>query len=687
MLARIQAAGEGDTWPFVPQRIKRLGAPFGADWNSYPTPDKLLFLALGGLARITDLAVAANIGLLLAQISAALAFYWVARNWQRSAWEWAAACALLFAYTYATFSRGLAHLSFVFIWTVPLGLLASWLVARSRRLEWGNRGGITCLAVAVVIGAHNPYYLYFWLQLMGWAVVAQWFGPRRRRNLEIGLAAIGVSLVMFFALHCEYWLYVAEPRGLPLLARNYGGTERYALKPVEMLIPPSLHRSELMASLGHRYNRWSDWLGEGYVSYLGVVGIAGLTWLLVDAVRRVLTRRALPVAVLATGWLVAFATMGGVTNVISFFSGMQMFRATNRVIVFLSAIVLLFLASRLSRLAVRWPRWVSLSLAAVVAVLGLLDEVPRAPGPESERLLARMVSSDRQLGSKLEASLPPGSMVFQLPVVGFPEVVPPWRLGDYEHFRPYLHTRTIRFTYGAAKGRSRSQWQDEVRTLSTEELVRRLESYGFAAVYVNRNGYEDRADRTVQRLISLGYRDLIEGAGGQQVVVRLHPAEHPIPPAARRPTFGSGWHPALDGGTRWAYADAEMAYLNPYPEKQKISMKLSMSGLEPGRVELWQNGRLQLMADVGPEPRDFFADSIELAPGVNIFEFRSNRSARRTGEGRYQLRLFALHAIDLEPEAGSPLAKSMPPEGRNWPRWGLWNLRHLRSSPLQQPAE
>jgi hypothetical protein len=86
------------------------------------------------LGRGIGLFAAANLGLLLAQVSAALAFYLVARR-LAVRWEWAWAGALLFAYTYHTFHRGLAHFSFVFTWTVPVGLLAVWLVAQSRRLD------------------------------------------------------------------------------------------------------------------------------------------------------------------------------------------------------------------------------------------------------------------------------------------------------------------------------------------------------------------------------------------------------------------------------------------------------------------------------------------------------------------------------------------------------------------------
>ncbi|MEN9636540.1 MAG: hypothetical protein RL077_4944, partial [Verrucomicrobiota bacterium] len=175
IFARIQAAAEGNTLPLQPQVISRLGAPFGANWSAYPTSDLPLVCALGWLARGVGVFAAANLALLLATVSAALAFYGCAR-WLRARWEWAFAGALLFAFTFQTFSRGLPHLFLVFAWTVPPALLACGFVATSRRLQLRSGSGMFCVAIAAVIGVSNPYTLFLFLQLLAWALVAQWLG-------------------------------------------------------------------------------------------------------------------------------------------------------------------------------------------------------------------------------------------------------------------------------------------------------------------------------------------------------------------------------------------------------------------------------------------------------------------------------------------------------------------------------
>jgi phosphoglycerol transferase len=651
VLARIKAASEGDTWPLRPQVIERLGAPFGAQWNGYPTPDKPLMLIMGAIAHAIGIFAAANLGLLLAQVSAALAFYFTTR-WLRCRWEWAWAGALLFAYTYHTFHRGLAHFSFVFTWTVPLGLLAVWLVAQSRRLEWRSSGAVVCLGAALGLGVSNPYNLMFWGQLLGWALLAQWFGPRRRPNLTIGLTAGAIAVAAFFITNVEVWIHVQEPEGVPLLARNYGGTERYALKSMEMFIPPLYHRWDMLAFFGHRYSRWSDFRGEAYLPYLGIVGIVGLVWLAMASARRLFARRAPPGQAVSIAWLLAYAIIGGLTNVVAFFIGIQVFRATNRVAIFISALVLVFLMVRLSRLTVNWPvRW-RVGAALAIAALGVWEQIPRRFPAEVRARMASDVGSDVRLGREVEAALPRGAMVFQVPVLGFPEVVPPYRLVDYEHFRLYLTTSDLRFSYGAAKFRTRSRWQRDLENVPVETLVRRLERYGFGALYINRKGYEDRADGLLLALRKLGHDRRLEGTGGHQVVVFLNPHRTPVLPLARVLTMGRGWHPRPEDGVRWANDDAMLAYFNPYQQPLSCELRLELVGVSAREVILDQNGRRIHAVQTGDDPVEVLLPRVTLAPGVNQFLLHSPEPARRLGTGRYQLRTFGLKASSIRIHPG-----------------------------------
>lgn len=659
-LARLKAASEGELIPLRSQVISRLGAPFGAQWNAYPTPDKPLMMALGTLVHLVGLHATANLGLLLAQVSAALAFYLTAR-WLRCRWEWAAAGALLFAYTYHTFHRGLAHFSLIFTWTVPLGLVAVWLVARSQRLEWRRPGAWITLAAALALGVSNPYNLFFWLQLMGWALVLQAVGTRRKPNLQIGGAAIAAALVAFAIVHAEGWLHNDDPSALPLLTRNYSGTERYALKPVEMVIPPAYHRWEWLAFFGHRYSRWSEWQGEPFLPYLGLVGIGGAVWLALATLRSIVRRRVLPGQTLSVGWIMAYSALGGLTNLLALFAGFQLFRATNRAAIFVSAIVLFFVVVRLSRVTARWPGRLRFAAAGVVASLGVFEQLPRTDSRSDQKTIARAVAADAAFGRALETELPPGAMIFQLPVLGFPEVVPPYQLVDYEHFRPYLVTENLRFSYGAPKYRARGRWQRDLEGLSVAESVRVLESHGFAALYLNRKGFQDGAKQLLRELDQLGYHGRVQSAGGHQVVIPLRPIPNPAPPLARGLTLGRGWHLRPDAGVRWGYEDAALSYFNPFPHSVPVDIGVTLVGISAREITVEHEGRAVHQVELSRNPTPLALSGFELHPGINRFRIRSSAPPIREGvDSNRQLRSFGLKDSHVRLPAGLPTRDLTP---------------------------
>jgi hypothetical protein len=645
MLVRIQASAEGDLGLFGPQVISRLGAPFGAHWNAYPTPDKLLMSVLGALVPHLGLFATANIGLVLAQISAALAFYLVAR-FLRCRWEWAVAGALIFAYSYHTFQRGLAHFSLLFSWTVPVGLLAAWLVARSMRLEWRRPGAALALFAGVALGMSNPYNLFFWLQLMGWALIVQLIGRRRRANFEIGVATIALALATCVVTNIEHWLQVDDTAARPLLLRNYAGTEQYALKPVEMFIPPAQHRWDFLAAFGRHYVSWSNWRGEAITSYLGLVGIAGLCWLLAVAAHRALAGRKLPLHALALCWLVAFSAVGGITNLLALFGGLQIFRATNRVALFLSAIVVWWLVAGLSRLTRRLPAALRVAAATSVAGFAVLDQLPR-PIPGKIDAVRQAVRSDQDFGARLEAALQPRSMVFQLPQLDFPEVEPPYRLKDYEHFRPYLATRTLRFTYGVPRARARGRWQRDLRNAPPAVVVRSLDTWGFAALYLNRKGYADAGRALLQQLANLGYHRRIDSRDGEQVAVLLHPQPHPQLPVGRQLTVARGWKIRPDDGAPWAYDAGALSLFNPYPHPITIKLQMTLVSRMHRRLALELNGRRLQGVDVPACATHVELPQVTVDSGINHFWVRSRESPAEQQGVTNEERAFGLRETEV----------------------------------------
>ena len=170
--------------------------------------------------------------------------------------------------------------------------------------------------------------------------------------------------------------------------------------------------------------------------------------------------------------------------------------------------------------------------AGFCVLLALWDQTP--PIAEANANLAeisRLVESDREFTQQIEARLPKAAMIFQVPIMEFPESPAPG-MPSYDHFRPFLHSKDLRFSFGGVKGRSWLQWQQEVAQLgSLQEVISRIESYGFAAVYGNRRGLEDKGDGILKSMRELGYTEVIESKAGDLFCVLINPAPHPILPA------------------------------------------------------------------------------------------------------------------------------------------------------------
>ncbi len=673
VLTRIKAAGEGDLAPLGSQTVSRLGAPGQADWNEYPGSDAWANYALGQVARILGLGFAANFALWLAHLSAAFAFYgWVRLLGHRR--EWALSGALLFAFSYFSINRGLPHLWLVFTWQVPLILLSSCLIGGGGRLLQRRWVRWLCLGGAVALGASNPYNLFLYLQLITWALIAAWRRPEGGLNCRVGLLCAGTALGAFALSHLPVWLHAQDEGGQPLLSRNYAGTEIYALKPIELVLPPGDHRAGVLASLGARYLRWSDWRGEAFSPYLGLVGTVGLFWLLVELALRCVSRRGpRPGAPgLQSLWVLLFSSVGGINSILAFYFGLQVFRATNRYSIFLLALALFFLVSRLSKLSRCWPGPVRWLAAAAVAAAGLWDQIPARMAAETRIGWARDYAADRRLGAVLEEQLGPGAVIFQLPVMDFPEGNPRHRLKSYDHFRPYLGSETMRFSFGTRKGRANGRWQKDYARLQPADLVSALEAAGFAGVLLDQAGYAraEQWEELVDVLVDRAAEVEVKGDATRRLF-RLRPVSLPQTPLARDPTYGKGWYLPFafdegegsgrswrkasrgakwdknDGGwkrTRWAHGAAVLMYHNPREEPVSARAELWLSAPDKRVLELRHNGVVMANLELDENP-GLLEVELLLRPGHNRLDFVTDRPAIRVSEQRWSLRAFGLHEL------------------------------------------
>ena len=510
-LAMMKAGAGGEFMPLAWKGSRDLGAPYDANWNDWPLVEELQIVFFSLLAKVFGLFAGLNLATVLGNLLAAITFYGVARFSDCSTVS-AFVAALAFGLAPFIFAQSPFHLTTEYIWHVPL-FLPVWRWASS---EPGTtpRSPRFWFAVGVgfLTGLQSPYYTNILCQLTLLGAIILFCHNRSWPAFKSSLAVIGAAACAFALMNFDTWTYRAvHGSNTGALVREYKWLEIYGLKIVDMVIPPVTHHSHMLADFATAHRAAAPLQDEG--SYLGFVGLAALALLVGTAIADVVRRRAdsIPMEAWQVLWIVLFFSTGGFNAILGSL-GFTLFRTGCRYSVVILAIALMYAAQRLTALqretASHKPSG-SLPLAAYAAAGALCcvilwDQVPRTPTATATAAIARQVEADREFVAAMEAALPDRAMVFQLPIMEFPEAPVPG-VPPYDHFRPYLYSKNLRYSFGSMKGRPREDWQKELGKMAFKDAVAEIKNKGFAAIYINRNGFPDRGKALEDSLLEMGY--------------------------------------------------------------------------------------------------------------------------------------------------------------------------------------
>ena len=526
-----------DNWlgmPFLWKTVPELGAPFDGNWNDFPSLDETVLGIQAVLVKCFGLFAGLNVSFALAHVLAASAFYLSARLSGCSR-PWSFVGALAFGVAPYVFAQSPHHMQAAYVWPVAFFPLV-WRWCASDRFDAGlqepdgRRTLWMAVGIAFVSGIHFVYYTNVLCQLVLVTSLVRCWQRRCWAPLRPALAIIAAAASGFALMNIDSWTYrlFHEPNGNAFV-REYKWLELYGLKIKDLFIPPMNHRSDAFASFSEAHWQSAPLLDER-ASYLGIVGIGAFLWLAFTGLRAMIERRErdVPIEVWQILWIVLMFTTGGLNAIIGT-AGITMFRAGCRYSVVILVISLLWAARRMTDIQTRSEAshpggattWQWYAVASAIGMMVLWDQVPRPPTASQTAAIIRQVDSDRDFTAKMEASLPEGAMVFQLPIMEFPESPAPG-VPPYDHFRPYLYSKSLRYSFGSLRGRPREAWQQELGKRSLEEAVAEIEKRGFAAIYINRNGFPERAQPIEKALRAMGYdKPPIGSAAGDLVCIPL----------------------------------------------------------------------------------------------------------------------------------------------------------------------
>ena len=487
-----------------------LGAPYGLELQDFAVGTDRLNLDLLRLLGLVfgSPASAVNVFFLLTFPLAAVAAYLVFRllGVARAA---AVICALLFALAPYHFERGQAHLFLSAYWVVPLGAylvlatLAGDLLFRRREGSSGVRAyasGRTLVTVAfcVAVASSGIYYAAFTVLLLVGATLIALIARVGRAAVLGGVICLALILVGVL-LHLSPSIAYRSANGVNSTTdRHPRESELFALKLSDLVFPIDLHRLEPLARFTADYKDASPNRSEPMA--LGPVAAAGFVALLIAAFAVLVGQpaRAGPPLVrhAAAATLLAFliGTIGGISTVIAQLVTPQL-RAWNRISIFIAFFSFLAVAVGLGALGHRigtqpLRRAAFGSVLAAVLVFGLYNQITYNHVPPYA--LASSYAEDRSFVREIERRLPAGAAVFQLPYVPFPESRRLVDLLENDLLRGYLHSKALRWSFGATRGRP-EDWADDLAGMPTATLLDAAATAGFAGLHIDRFGYADRA--------------------------------------------------------------------------------------------------------------------------------------------------------------------------------------------------
>lgn len=463
-----------------------LGAPGEARWTDFPASEDVVYLGIGLLSRVAGPNLGMNLAYIGTGVLAAWCMYLVARR-VRLTRRTAAVAGALFAMSPYFYWRNIQHMNLAVYWPLPLVILV-WIWASSRRgLVRGTRQYTLAAAAMVLVAVHNNYYLNYALQVLLLIIVLQ--AVRRRWR-----AAWGASLVLLMAMGVFLVVNADTLIGFARFGpnreavhRTIEDTVRFGLRPMELFIPSPLHRVPGLDRIGALYRPGGT--GEFPSPFLGFVGIVGFVMVMVQGLRSVLfaEARGMPSRfVVFSLWLMWLGVAGGLMQLAQTATGFTAFRSNNRVSILLMGMALLFAGRGLDRLLRKRSPMVATALCGALVLFGLWEQSPdvRKLGDiaGAHAQMAAKARSDEKLVEVMQLELPAGSAVMQWPPMAFPEGGGVGGAPDYDYFRPYLYSRTLRFSYGAMKGRPEASHAYSTWSMPPAEAFAVLNSQGFRAV-------------------------------------------------------------------------------------------------------------------------------------------------------------------------------------------------------------
>ncbi|MDP8933343.1 MAG: hypothetical protein M3N42_04150 [Cyanobacteriota bacterium] len=496
---------------------KFLGAPFGLELYDLPMADSIHLILLKILVILfNNSATALNLFFIAIFPLNAIATYFVFRCLKISR-SVSIVTSLLYAFLAYPFLRGQGHVFLATYYTIPLItliILSLWsnnlpFVSSNQNLKskfaWHtitNRKSIFCIIVCIVLGSTGVYYAFFACIFIAVASISAFLYKRDKSVFVSALILIALISSSFFLNILPSLVYTYQHGVNQEVAQRIPSeTEKFGLKITNLLLPIVNYRFSVFPNSIKEYHKASQG-NENIFAALGIIGSSGFLILLFRSLflagqtdKKTFSPSIYDRLALLNISALLFGTVGGFGTMFALLVT-PLIRGTNRMSIFIAFFSLLAVALFIDSINKKYvkskrDKFIFNLFLVGGLLLGILDQtspsfVPDYTGQKNEYL------NDQGFVHTLERIIPTNSMVFQLPYVPFPEngLRNPSRMKDYDLFRGYLHSKNLRWSYGAIQGRH-FNWNQAISEEPLDTLLTKISFVGFNGIYIDRYGYPD----------------------------------------------------------------------------------------------------------------------------------------------------------------------------------------------------
>jgi phosphoglycerol transferase len=361
------------------------------------------------------------------------------------------------------------------------------------------------IIVAIFIGMDNTYYIFFSCLGISFAIIWNFLEERNLRKALSSLAVLFVVAISTFINIIPYLITVFNGVESGLYGtRSVSDIEPTSLKLSQLVLPVVNHRLNLFSRMREFYEtKISTSLLENYSSSLGLFISAGLiASFFIMMARRRGTGKNKPIeanvhySAVLNAFMIVTGTVGGISSLIAFVA--PFIRFYNRVCIFIAFFSLYLISHYLDKILVKL-KLRSRSRLIITALLGIvfaLDQVPVGGNTDiTDKYYFKesdKYSLDKEFIQEIERITPAGSMVFQLPFIRANYFILYYNnMGFLDHFYPFIHSKTLKWSYRASLFSPAEWWQIIVAGSSVVDMLKHLAGIGFAGVYLDKFGYDD----------------------------------------------------------------------------------------------------------------------------------------------------------------------------------------------------